>query len=349
MIKNSIKEKYDIQDYIQPKINIPNFKDKKGIILIVGSSGSGKSTILKHYGLEKDIAFDDTKKIIDNFTTTEEGESLLTTMGLRSIPTWFRSSSQVSNGEHHRAECALALNKGINCIDEFTSVVDRDTAFSLSVALRKGFNRLNVETLYIASCHRDIIEWLQPNYIYDTDKQIFINKELDRRPPIQLRIMGSTYKDWVYFKKHHYLDSTMNNAVHCYTAYFGKKKVGFLSIIHGCGRDIKSYWRECRLVVLPEFQGLGIGKRISEEIAEEYIKRGLRYFSKTAHPVLGEYRNNSGKWRSTSTNMKKRQGNIKKDGTARKSKGFGKTEKSIYRDASRLTYSHEYIGEHNDT
>ena len=135
---------------------------------------------------------------------------------------------------------------------------------------------------------------------------------------------------------------------HFYTAYINAQPVAFIAIIHRCGRDIRSYWGESRLVVLPEFQGLGIGFAVSELIAMEYTSRGLRYFSKTAHPALGVKRNNSVKWRATSTNMQKRRSYLTKDGKARKQKSFGKTEEAIYRDAKRVCFSHEYIGVADD-
>lgn len=339
---NQIKDKYDIKDYIQPDISIPNLSILKGIVLVVGSSGSGKSTILS--SLDYNVLKTTNAPIIEQFSSVQKGEILLNAFGLRTIPSWFRPLDKVSNGERHRAECALSIDQSIAVIDEFTSVVDRNTAKSLSTNIRKHFDKMNTELLVIASCHRDIIEYLQPDYIYDTDICDFIPKENLRRPEIQLRIETSSYVHWKYFSKYHYLDSTMSKAVHCYTAYVEYQPVGFLSVIHGTGRDIKSYWRESRLVVIPEFQGLGIGKVLSESIALEYVSRGLRYFSKTAHPAMGEYRNVSSDWRATSTNMINRPSYLK-DGNARTTKGYGKTKESTTRDALRVCYSHEYIGE----
>lgn len=345
MTLENIKEKYDIKEYHASSIPIPNLSVLKGIVLVVGSSGSGKSTILNSLH-HKHLNINDCS-IIEQFSSPEKGEELLNAFGLRTIPSWFRKINEVSNGERHRAECALCVDQGINIIDEFTSVVDRNTAKSLSANIRKAYDKLNLEVLYIASCHRDIIEWLRPDYIYDTDLEEFIPKESLRRASIQLHIETSSYEHWKYFKKHHYLDSSMSKAVHCYTAYIERQPVGFLSIIHGTGRDIRSYWRECRLVVIPEFQGLGVGKVLSETIATEYVSRGLRYFSKTAHPALGEYRNASDKWRGTSTNGVCRKSYLK-DGEVRATKGYGNNADRSIRDSNRICYSHEFMGEKID-
>jgi GNAT superfamily N-acetyltransferase len=98
-------------------------------------------------------------------------------------------------------------------------------------------------------------------------------------------------------------------------------------------------------VVLPEFQGLGIGTAFSDAIAEMYVSRGMRYFSKTAHPSFGEHRQNSPLWRATSTNLKSRKSSyLLKDGSIRAMPGYGGNAQIALRDADRVCYSHEYIG-----
>jgi len=47
---------------------------------------------------------------------------------------------------------------------------------------------------------------------------------------------------------------------------------------------------EHRLVVLPAYQGLGIGTSLSDEIARRYVAHGQKYVGKTAHPKLATYR-----------------------------------------------------------
>jgi ABC-type lipoprotein export system ATPase subunit/GNAT superfamily N-acetyltransferase len=342
---DEIKSRYDIKDYVEPTVIIPELPTD-GIVLIVGTSGSGKTTILRTVEDPKSIVVDNTKSVIENFTTPERGEELLLACGLRTIPAWFRSPGTLSNGEYHRFEIAVGLDQGHSIIDEFTSVVDRDTAKSLALSVRKYFDR-NPGVLYIASCHRDIIDWLDPEWVYDTDLQKLDNRRsllrLGSRPELALTIRSTTPDYWRYFSKYHYLDTRMSRSVHCYVLLLGDKPIGFHAVIHSTNRDIHSYWRGHRTVILPEFQGMGIGTRFSDAIAEIYVDKGLRYFSKTAHPSFGEHRQKSSLWRATSTNLKSRLGSyLNKDGTTRTMPGYGGT--TTARDAGRVCYSHEYIG-----
>jgi ABC-type lipoprotein export system ATPase subunit/GNAT superfamily N-acetyltransferase len=344
---DEIKAKYDIKDYKEIPVAIPALPTE-GIVLIVGTSGSGKSTILRNLGHNQAVSLSPCFTVIENFSTPERGEELLLATGLRSIPAWFRAPGTLSNGEYHRFEMAMALDQGIKCIDEFTSVVDRDTAKALAYSVRQYYDR-NPGVLYIASCHRDIIDWLDPDYIYDTDLQeLSARRSLHLRlgrPTITLDIRGTTPDDWRRFSKYHYLDTRMSRSVHCYVGRIGDKPVAFHAAIHSTNRDIHSYWRGHRTVVLPEFQGLGIGTAFSDAIAQIYVDRGLRYFSKTAHPSFGEHREKSPLWRATSTNRKSRKGSyLLKDGTIRAMPGYGGNAEIARRDADRVCYSHEYIG-----
>jgi ABC-type ATPase with predicted acetyltransferase domain len=126
-----IRQRYDIKDHVEIPVTIPELP-KDGIVLIVGTSGSGKSTILRSLGEHVQPRIEFYNTVIENFSTPERGEELLLACGLRSIPTWFRPPHTLSNGEHHRFEMAMSIDQNISTIDEFTSVVDRDTAKSLA-------------------------------------------------------------------------------------------------------------------------------------------------------------------------------------------------------------------------
>jgi GNAT superfamily N-acetyltransferase len=344
---DEIKTKYDIKDYVEPQVTVPKLPTD-GIVLIVGTSGSGKSTILRSLGQVQTPEINAGDDVINNFSTPQRGEELLLACGLRSIPTWFRPVRTLSNGEFHRFEMAMSLDQGLGTIDEFTSVVDRDTAKSLALSMRKFYDRQKTDQpLYIASCHRDIVDWLDPDWVYDTDLQVLDNRRslfrLGTRPELTLTIRSTGPDYWRYFGKYHYLDTAISKSAHYYVLLLGDKPIGFHAAIHSTNRDIHSYWRGHRTVILPEFQGMGIGTAFSDAIAQIYVDRGLRYFSKTAHPSFGEHREKSPLWRPTSTNRQSRKGSyLNKDGSVRKMPGYGGT--TTARDASRVCYSHEYIG-----
>ena len=150
-------ESYDIQDRektvtevpIPSKEDIDTIADDEefNILLVCGRSGSGKSTILRNIlnnGLPT-IGYDEDKCVISQFPTLSEEEAcdLLCGVGLSSVPTWLRRPSQLSNGERARLDiCKSIYDAKVNgnefvAIDEFTSVVNRDAAKSMSFALQR--------------------------------------------------------------------------------------------------------------------------------------------------------------------------------------------------------------------
>ena len=72
---DQIRAKYDIRDYKESAVTIPKLP-QDGIVLIVGTSGSGKSTILNTLGNQQ-AQFDPKTTVIENFSTPERGEELL--------------------------------------------------------------------------------------------------------------------------------------------------------------------------------------------------------------------------------------------------------------------------------
>lgn len=340
--KSSIFDKYDLVD-VDESFPIPD-KPRGGLVLVVGSSGSGKSTILSRWFSASPVLFDE-RPIYRNFSSPESAERLLIACGLRSVPCWRRPAESLSNGERHRAHCALALDMGLQFIDEFSSVVDRNTAKALSYALQKHFRSNDVPLLVIATCHRDIIEWLNPDHIYDTDKRQWVDIGLPRgslhRPKIELNIRSENKGEnlWELFRRHHYLSASYNRAANAFVAEIDGKPVCFSSVLRfPCGSLVNA-WRGHRTVVLPEFQGLGIGTAVSEAIAQMVVDAGCRFFSKTSHPAFGKHRDTSRLWRATSKNHKARP-DYNKD---RKTKEDGHK----MRHAHRFCYSHEYVGEIN--
>ena len=324
-------------------IDLSLLPEEYNIGLIVGSSGSGKSTLLKHFGEPEDICWDSTKSIASHFDTPQEAIDKLSAVGLNSIPSWTKPFNVLSNGEAFRAILARTLKDGA-VIDEFTSVVDRNVAKACSVSISKYIKNKGIKGVVFASCHKDIIEWLEPDWVYYTDTKELITRGLVRRPNINLCIHQTNHRAWQLFEKHHYLNNSLNKASRCYVATWNGEPVAFSANLFLPGKtpplyqgDTRGKFRESRLVVLPDYQGMGIGTRMSNAIGELFLDMGYRYFSKTAHIRMGEYRQKSPLWRPTSTNLKDR------------SKSQKKSKKEMWHhlslDTKRICYSHEYIGE----
>ena len=64
--------------------------------------------------------------------------------------------------------------KELFVFDEFTSVVDRNVAKIGSLAMQKAIRQSDNKKQFIAvTCHFDVIEWLQPDWIFSTNDMTF--------------------------------------------------------------------------------------------------------------------------------------------------------------------------------
>lgn len=151
------------------------------IAMIVGGSGTGKTTIGRE--LFGDLIDDDfeyqAKSIVDDMpenVSVKEIEQTFYTVGLGSVPNWLKPYKVLSNGEKMRVDLARKiLSTDFIVFDEFTSVVDRQVAKVMSLAIKKAMRKYSNKKFVAIGCHRDVIEFLQPDWIFDTDvmKQSF--------------------------------------------------------------------------------------------------------------------------------------------------------------------------------
>lgn len=314
--------------------------------VIYGSSGSGKSTLLKEFGNDHDIDWDPSKPLISHFKNPDDSIDKLSGVGLNSIPTWCKPYHVLSTGEKFRADMARKL-KDNAVIDEFTSVVNRSVAKAVSVSLKKYINRTKTKNIVVATCHDDILEWLEPDWTFNCDTgKLSVGRYL-QRPQLRLCICKTHWSDWEMFKNHHYLSSSLNKCVTCFVGFIDNEKIGFSASIPMPSKipplfegDKRKKYRESRTVLLPDYQGMGLGVRFSDAVAQIWLDAGYRYFSKTAHIRMGEYRQKVDWWRPTSTNLKSR---------AKSQKCSKKKEwQHMMLDTKRICYSHEYIGKKGD-
>lgn len=320
----------------------PLLPDDFKIGVIVGASGTGKSTLLSDFGKPVEHAWDK-RAICDHFESPQDAQAKLFAVGLTSVPTWLKPYNVLSNGEKFRADLAVSLHSDA-VIDEYTSVVDRNIAIAASKSLRKYVNANDVQRLVIVTCHRDVIPWLEPDWIIDTDAGAYViePKECLHRPEMVVEVFEVQYSAWELFAKHHYLTADLSQAARCVLAVVNGSPVGFVGTLTLPSGTVFNAYRESRLVTLPDYQGLGIGPRLSDYVANGYTRESKRYFSKTAHPRLGEYRERSSEWRGTSTN-KTQWGEDRVKAEAERNARRGMFTTWTY-NAVRFTYSHEFIG-----
>jgi ABC-type lipoprotein export system ATPase subunit/GNAT superfamily N-acetyltransferase len=340
-------ESFDIQDTTKTIVEIPinldeckNFDWQIGVVY--GGSGSGKTTILKHFGTIKEVEFNPKKALISNFDwlSPSDASILLGAMGLSSIPTWLRPFKVLSNGEQYRAKLAYlvgsAKDNEIILVDEFTSVVDREVAKAMSFSLQKYIRKTN-KKIIVASCHFDIMDWLLPNWTYSPLKERVEKHDYLRqsRPKINLQVSRCESKTYDLFKKHHYMTEAVNKAFKFILFEWNDKPIAIAVIGMQTSGGISNAYRDSRIVVLPDYQGLGIGTSVSNFIGGICKNIGYRYFTKTIHPALGEYRNSHlSLWKPTMYNGKQRD---KK-----------REDKKYLNYQFRKSYCHEYIGESID-
>ena len=334
---------FDFEFSGSTRFTVPSFNMPEDfqIGLIVGASGSGKSSILKTIGTAKEIAWNPEKAICSHFGSAKEAQEKLGAVGLNSVPSWLKPYHVLSTGEKFRADLARSLEDNA-IIDEFTSVVDRNVAKSCSNAIARHIRKEGLKSIVFASCHYDIIEWLQPDWVFDTTvNRLTVGRGSDR-PEIKLEVVPCTTEAWSIFCHHHYLSADLNKSSRCWIATWENTIVGFTAVITLPSGSLKNAWKGHRTVILPDFQGFGIGVRFSDAIGEIHIQNGLRYFSKTAHQRLGEYRNKSSKWRPTTHNMENRSRQYEKSIKNKQNTFYSK--ELMNKHANRICYCHEYIG-----
>lgn len=137
---------------------------------------------------------------------------------------------------------------------------------------------------------------------------------------------------WRVFREHHYLTKDFNKGAFVYLITLDNTIIGFNSILNQPSGTSKFSFRTHRLVILPDYQGLGIGTKFEEFIGEDILKRGGKLYLRTTHLRLGRHCMESNKWVAASQNL-----------VIRKKNDNSPKYKTV--DCTRKAYSFEYVGE----
>lgn len=295
---------------------------------IVGPSGSGKSTVAaRAYGSRFLASFPwpQDQAVVDAFHPDLKMDAItgaLNAVGFSSPPAWVLPYAALSTGQRMRCDLARALltvdpaDHPLVAFDEFTSVVDRQVGQYASAAVAKAVRnrRVPVERFVAVTCHYDVLDWLQPDWVLDmADRRLTFSpdspltaEELARgalpaadpsseatpiirqspwqRPTITLQVQRGSRSSWALFGRHHYLSTDLHQAASVYLATWQDKPVAFCATLANAGHKGKRMIH--RLVVLPDYQGLGIGLRLLDAIAAIESAAGYIISIRTSHPAL---------------------------------------------------------------
>ncbi len=185
--EEAVKGTYDLKDVkLEKRIrgSIPIEKIQWQIGVVVGSSGSGKTSIAKQ--LWPEAYFADMREryrckcFLNDFP---EGVSVLEigaalgSSGFSEPPCWLKSYGVLSQGQKMRVDIAhaLLLPQSLVVFDEYTSTVDRTVAQVGSLAIKRALKHKVGKQFIAVTCHFDVLDWLEPDWIYDVDNNTFVD------------------------------------------------------------------------------------------------------------------------------------------------------------------------------
>jgi GNAT superfamily N-acetyltransferase len=283
--------------------------------LIVGPSGSGKTSLgRKVWGPEPFYNPTDwpaDKPLVEAIAPDAKFDDVtaaLAAVGLGTVPAWLRPYPVLSMGEQFRANLARVIceKPGRVVIDEFTSVVDRQIAKVGALAFQKAWRRTGGQAILL-SCHYDIIEWLEPDWVFDTATGKYAGRGLWRRPRFDLEVWETDWRYWPLFEPHHYLKIPKMVAARCYVGTVEGELVAHLAVgTKNVGRSGVEA-RACRMVVMPEWQGAGVGMRFLNFVCQLQLEgkgriagRRMTTIFHTSHPGLCAALRRDPRWRQVS-------------------------------------------------
>ncbi|QDU75468.1 glutamine ABC transporter ATP-binding protein [Bremerella volcania] len=284
------------------QVELPSEEDDWQVGMIVGDSGSGKSTVARaayDHRLVQRFAWKRGQALIDGFgisLSTRTITQTLVAVGLSSPVVWCQPYHCLSTGQQFRADVARGMlsRRKLIAFDEFTSVVDRTSARFGSMALRRAIDRGQISKKLVAvTCHLDVIDWLRPDWVLDMTSGKLTRRCL-RRPRLQLSIHRCSRDLWPLFASHHYLDGQLNPAARCYIGLVEGQPAVFAATLNNFR---KNHLRISRLVTLPTYQGIGLGGRMLDELSQHLTNEGATHIHISgSHPAVVAHCNRSTRW-----------------------------------------------------
>lgn len=288
-------------------LEIPDLNEREwNVGLIVGPSGAGKTTVANQMFKQQmtaaeNLKWSKDKSLVDDFPKTmsiQDITTLLSSVGFSSPPSWLRPFHALSNGEQFRVSMArlLAEQQDLAVVDEFTSVVDRTVAQVGAYAVAKTVRKRN-QKLVAVTCHYDVEEWLQPDWIYEPATGSFRWESVRQRPPIEITFIRSTPAAWNHFSRHHYLDHTIATSAAIVVGLINNQPAVLIGTKAFPHPHINNLWQITRIVVMPDFQGLGLAHIAMNLVGGAYTAKNKILNIVTSHPAFLRSLDKSETWK----------------------------------------------------
>lgn len=301
---------------------LPGVDEDWTIGAVIGPSGSGKGTVTREvYGeafleVREDKAtpfeWDRSAAIVDGFgdAPLKEVTALLGSVGLATPPAWVRPYAALSTGQRFRADLAraLMLDQELVAFDEFGGTVSEDVAnvcaATVAKTVRKGRSRCK---RFVAVGARDnFVDWLDPDWVLDMSRQPGVLEwrargrvHSRRRPGVEFEVRRGSRSAWPVFALHHYLSGKLSSGAKVYLARVRPAGAENWSVAGFCATTQNpghvGYRRIHRLVVLPDWQGLGVGLRLLDVVSAVEAVRAKVSIT-TSHPALIASLGRSDRW-----------------------------------------------------
>jgi ABC-type uncharacterized transport system YnjBCD ATPase subunit/GNAT superfamily N-acetyltransferase len=261
--------------------------------VIQGPSGSGKSTTLAKFQPQMRTKYRwqaDLPLMEQLGKTPKEAEAMLFAVALNNIPDWTQSYDRLSTGQKYRADLARTLSKhkpgAFLVMDEFGSTLDENSAHAISHRLQRYARRNNISVV-LATNRASLFPYLRPDWVLNTQDCTYSVQPFRNWPRPKLKLVF-TYVEgeerqqlWDIFRKYHYLNHklvghakvfrvTCNGQLCAFQA--SKRHFNPVNMVHAH-----------RTVVLPEFQGLGIGTVIHDTVGA-YVASQTRWWQHASTP-----------------------------------------------------------------
>ena len=125
---------------------------------------------------------------------------------------------------------------------------------------------------------------------------------------MELSVMRCEPEVWEMFAKHHYMSETLNKSCKCLVFFLNGEICAFVGILNTPRRGTPLAHAISRIVVLPDYQGLGLSGKILDFVGGLLKSKGDEYllYIKTVHDKMGKWLERSENWHPTSYNGKKR-------------------------------------------